>query len=411
MINKDKFIIMADATDKSDLDSLKTFKQSGMDTFVLYPNDLDHYGAIERCEKAGLDVFIFGGSSVCERNKHLFPYAIDLFPNYMERYVREKVDLNKYNHLTGLYIIDEPSANFFDMINKINVPWFNSLYAGKKLWHINLLPSYATDEQLGVTAKDGQTAYEVYVNRYADEILPLVQGVKTIGVDNYPLRDKDGVVSLREDWLSDLAVVGLAAKRSKVIYSVCIQAYCAQDQKKVDCTGDIRFQLYTAMAFGASMFEFYAYSTAHGSMAMLDEDGNATDIYYSVRDAVREIRAFEKEYLKYDWVGFNTYLPQGGKSVDFDRIEKYAQPIDGVSGVKVSRETIISRYVSGKKSAYLVLNHGLPVISKSNIVDICFIGAERICIYQNGRKDYLETDNGKVTLFLEAGQGVFVIPE
>ena len=411
MLNKEKFIIIGDATDKSDVQALEIFKKSGIDTFVIYPDEKDHYGAMERCEKAGLDAFIFGGSKVCDINRRFFPDAIDDFPNFIEKYNREKVDLNDYKSVKGLYMIDEPSVCFFDKIKEIYIPWFNQKYAGKKLWHVNMLPSYSPNELIGIN-QTGDNAFEEYINRYADEILPMVNGVKTLGVDHYPLREKNGVPWLSDTWLYDLAIVGRAAKRANAIYSVCIQAYCDVDQKKVDCTGDIRFQFYTAMAFGASMFEFYAYSTLHGPIAMLDKAGDPTDIYYSTRDAIREIRIFEKEYLEYEWKGVKSYLPENATCKAFENLAKWLdKTINGVKDVKVSRQTLISEFEKqdGKK-AYLVVNYGLPVLSASDLVQITFDKKSKVYAYQGGRKDdYGYTD--KVDIFLEAGQGAFVVIE
>lgn len=413
MINKDKFIIMADATeDKSDLKSLELYKQSGMNTFNLYPNELDHYGAIERAGQAGLDVIVFGGSIVFESNKQFFPYAIGLFTNFTERYIRENVDLNRYKHLTGLYVIDEPSVKLFDLINEKYIPWFNKSYAGKKIWHVNLLPSYASKEQFGFDYGDGQCDYEYYINRYAEEVLSKVNGIKTIGVDHYALFEKDGIQSLSKDWLYDFAVVADAAKRYNAIYSVCIQCYRGDGLKNVDCTADIRCQLYVAMAFGASMFEFYAYSASHGVIGMLGVDGEPIDVYYAVRDAVKEIKAFEKEYLKYDLVGLKTYLPKDGKCEAFDRIQKFEiASLNGIESVKVTRETIVSEFTCDGKSAFMVVNYGLPAISKSDVVELAFTNAKKLSVYQNGRKDAVSVIDGTAVLYLEPGQGVFVIIE
>lgn len=408
MINKQKIIMIGDATKDSSLSALEVFKESGIDTFVLYPNDDDHYGAIKRCGEIGLDVFVFGGSSVCESNKCFFPYAVGLFPNFISRYQEENVDLNCYSELSGLYMIDEPDQKFFDLINEYYLPWFNNKYSDKKIWHVNMLPSYAP---VFSDAKNGHlNAFKDYIAKYSEEVLSGVKGVKTLGVDHYPLREKNGVKNLSDEWLFDLAVVGAWAKKSEAIYSVCIQAFCDVDQKKVDCTADIGFQLYTAMAFGASMFEFYAYTTAHGTLAMLDDQDKPTDIYYSVRNAIKEIRSFEKVYLQYEWQGVKCYLPQNVTCVAFDKIIEYQTNLMGIESVNVSRETIVSEFANEKgKKAYIVANYGMPDLSKSNIVEITFNKARNITIYQAGREEVLDIKDNKVVLFLDAGQGAFVV--
>ena len=50
----------------------------------------------------------------------------------------------------------------------------------------------------------------------------------------------------------------------------------------------------------------------------------------------------------------------------------------------------------------------MPVLSKSNIVEVTFEKADKIVTYQNGRKEIIDLTDNKITLFLEAGQGVFI---
>jgi hypothetical protein len=51
----------------------------------------------------------------------------------------------------------------------------------------------------------------------------------------------------------------------------------------------------------------------------------------------------------------------------------------------------------------------MPDLSKSNIVEITFNKARNITIYQAGREEVLDIKDNKVVLFLDAGQGAFVV--
>ena len=412
MINKDKFIILGDATPESEKKALEIFKNSGIDTFVLYPNEKDHYGAIKRLGDAGLNVFIFGGSPLTEYNKIYFEDGIGTFPNFIARYEKDKVDLNNYPQVSGLYMIDEPGADLFPEIKERYIPWFNKNYAGKKIWHVNMLPSYSTDGQLGVKAKDGEDIYETFINKYAEEVQPFIKGIKSLGVDHYPMREKNGIISLSDAWLFDLAVVGAAAKRTESLFSVCIQVFRTDGLKRVESVADVRFQLYTAMAFGASMFEFYAYTTAHGSEAMLNGDGTPSLVYYAVRDAVREIRILEKVYLKFEWEGVKCFAPAGESNAAFEKIKKYqSETLEGISCVATEQSILVSEFKEGDEIAYLVVGYGIPSLSKSNVVTIKFERAEKFIVYQNGREDVVGAENGSLTVLLEQGQGVFILPQ
>ena len=118
-----------------------------------------------------------------------------------------------------------------------------------------------------------------------------------------------------------------------------------------------------------------------------------------------------KEYLSYEWSGVKTYLPEEVESKALDNMQKFcADKLYGIKQVKTSRETLVSEFVKeGGKKAYIVVNYGMPILSKSNIVEITFEKAKNISVYQNGRKDQMEISDNKVSLFLEAGQGVFVV--
>ena len=413
MINKDKITIIGDATPPAEKGALELFKESGIDTFVLYPNETDHYGAIERCGEAGLDVFPFGGSPICESNAKYFADAVGKFPNYFERYRREGADLDAYPQVRGLYMIDEPGADLFAQIREIYVPWFNERYAGKKRWHVNMLPSYSTDEQLGVTARAGETIYETFLDRYVEQVQKAVKGTKSLGVDHYPMREKQGKISLSEDWLFDLAVAGNAARRSDSIFSVCIQVFCTEGLARVQSKADVSFQFYTGMAFGASMFEIYAYTTSHGFEAMLFDDGTPSPAYGFVRDAVRELRSLEKEYLKYDFRGVRCCAPAGERVAAFDKIRKYqAEEIVGLREVTVTGNTLVSQFTDeAGKHAYLFVNYGMPSLSESNRVTAAFDRAREAVVFANGDRNAMPLENGKITLLLDPGQGVFVIPE
>lgn len=411
MINRRDFITIADAPPKITEQSLGVFKRSGIKFFVAYPDDDNHYETLEKCRQLGIDVFVFGGSVVCDSNRSVFKNAIGNFPNYWARYETEGADLNDYENVKGLYIIDEPGANLFDDMVNIYVPWHNKNFVNKKLWHVNLLPSYASAEsQLGVMPEKDKSAFEVYVDKYVEQVLSKVKGIKTLGVDHYPMREKGGKLIMSDDWINDIAIVGEAAKRANAIYSVCIQCYYDQDIKIMDCTADIRIQVYCALAFGASMFEIYAYSSKDGKGTMTDGDGNPTLRYYAVRDVLSEIDAFKEQYLARDLVGTKFFTANGKIEPAFEKAKnRQIEKFSNLKDVSVTQNTIISEYTDGNKAGYLIVNYGIPALTKSNLVDLKLDGCESITLYRYGRKEIVPVENGKICLLIEAGQGVFLV--
>ena len=88
-----------------------------------------------------------------------------------------------------------------------------------------MFPSYATPEQLGVEATADKTAFEVYIETYAEQVIKHVQGGKAdIGVDHYALMKRGTLNYISPTYLSDLLVVSTVAHNYNVEFASCIQA-------------------------------------------------------------------------------------------------------------------------------------------------------------------------------------------
>ena len=114
-----------------------------------------------------------------------------------------------------------------------------------------------------------------------------------------------------------------------------------------------------------------------------------------------------------EWKGVKSYLPENATCKAFDKVAPYLdKELDGIKDVNVSRQTLISEFEKeGGKKAYLVVNYGLPVLSKSDLVKLTFDKPHKVAVYQNGRKDSFEDCSDKLALFLDAGQAAFVVIE
>ena len=75
---------------------------------------------------------------------------------------------------------------------------------------------------------------------------------------------------------------------------------------------DMRWQVYSALAFGADTLQYYCYSVPQSfnedgtvnsmyDSCILNQDGTPSDIYYNLQKLHKEIQSFASVILSYDW--------------------------------------------------------------------------------------------------------------
>ena len=96
---------------------------------------------------------------------------------------------------------------------------------------------------------------------------------------------------------------GQIAKELNCDFNVCIQSFDG-GYRLPESSTDIKFQMYTSMAFGANMFEFFCYCSNNAlKFNALLTNLQPTDLYYYVKEAIAEISAIDHIYLSFDWQG------------------------------------------------------------------------------------------------------------
>ena len=60
--------------------------------------------------------------------------------------------------------------------------------------------------------------------------------------------------------------------------------------------------------------------------------------------------------------------------------------------------------------AFMLFNYEEPMMKRGNKVTVTFKEAKGVLYYRNGEPTTEVLDNGKFTIELESGEGVFVIP-
>jgi hypothetical protein len=208
--------------------------------------------------------------------------------------------------VVGLFLSDEPGvAGYADLgalsqaIQKANPRYIP---------YINLLPGYASSAQLGTDS------YDEYIRRFVEIVKPPL-----VSWDHYALLDN---LTTRPQYFSDLEVVSRVCREAKlpflqIICCVPHGMYRPQDE------GDIRWQAYTTLAYGAKGIIWFTYTTPNDPSwgyhdAIIDAKGQRSERYGYVQRVNRKITALAPLMTKLDGVRVvhTDPVPNGGARLD-----------------------------------------------------------------------------------------------
>ncbi|WP_435020469.1 hypothetical protein TA3x_001846 [Tundrisphaera sp. TA3] len=184
----------------------------------------------------------------------------------------------------GYYFRDEPSAALFPGL-RVAVDAVRELHPGA--WpYINLLPTYATPEQLGTPT------YDAYLERFVAECRPT-----TLSYDHYALMEGG---TLRAGYFANLAAMrGAAVKHGLPFWNIVLSV--AHFNYREPTAADFRFQAYTSLAYGArglAYFTYFGSTTGNYRMAPIDAFGHETATWGWMRDVNLQVAQLAPTLLK-----------------------------------------------------------------------------------------------------------------
>lgn len=182
------------------------------------------------------------------------------------------------NHpaLYSYYIIDEPSASAFPELRRLTEylkecdPLHNS--------YINLYPIYANNQQLG-NIGEPVPAYNEHLRQFVETIKP-----NLISYDHYHFTaNGDG-----SQYFLNLAMIRQTALDAGVPFLNIVQACSWTPSMRIPTGDELRWLIYTSLAYGAQGISYYVYSHPNHEGAMATADGNPTTLYHVAKDLNRE---------------------------------------------------------------------------------------------------------------------------
>lgn len=193
------------------------------------------------------------------------------------------------NHpaLYAYHLKDEPGVSMFPDLARL----VRHLHERDPahLAYINLYPTYANLRQLGLSDKaepSPVSAYKEYLRRFVKEIRP-----DLISYDHYHFGTKGD----SKDYFLNLALIREAALDAGVPFLNIVQACSWTPSMRIPNGNELRWLVYTSLAYGAQGISYYVYYHPKHNGGMALADGTPTPLYHAAKILNREFVAIATE--------------------------------------------------------------------------------------------------------------------
>lgn len=302
----------------------------------------------------------------------------------------------------GNLIIDEPGVNSFASLASLKVNWDRE-FGGEKNMYVNLLPLYASENQLlnGAAGgpEGGKITYEEYVARYLREVRP-----DLFSFDYYPFNGKNK--NIEQDFYKQLSIVKRRVEQANIPFWIFAQAgfFDGGDTRKIEeC--ELQWQVNAALSYGAKGIQYFNYWHAleipGNNCGFVDREGNKTYIYdYGVR-LNKQIAAVDGVLMK----SANRGVMQVGQSPapipEEDLLTSYEKLTSATGG-----DALIGCFDYRDKTAYYVTANSL---TDDADVTLNFAGKVNATLIQDAKET--KQSGNTLTLSIPKGEGVLIVIE
>ncbi len=223
---------------------------------------------------------------------------------------REQLDalierVKRHPALYSYFITDEPNATNFPALGRL-VAYLRERDPAH-LAYINLFPTYASNEQLG-NAGEKVAAYEAHLHQYLQQVKPAL-----ISYDHYQFTTKGD----SPDYFLNLAVIRQAALEASVPFLNIVQAATWTPSMRVPNAEEMRFLVFTTLAYGGQGISYYVYCCAGHTGGIANPDGSPTVLYEPLKCLNHDFVAIARELqpLKSFGVYHAGMLPPGSEAI------------------------------------------------------------------------------------------------
>ncbi len=296
--------------------------------------------------ESGLDTVQKYGLKAMLQDSLLIPETLDK-PDQ-----RAKLDaliqrVKKHPALEAYFITDEPGAAAFPGLGRLTAYLHEHDHAHYA--YINLLPTYANNEQLG-TKGDTAAAYQEHLTQFIKQVKPEI-----LSYDHYHFfKTNDG-----EQYFLNLGLIRQNAQTAGVPFVNIIQACTIEKTWRLPVADEVRWLVYTTLAYGGRGISYFLYS-GPVSYGGLYQEGKKTPLADDVVVLNHEIAALSPVlmHLESQGVYHTDPLPQGGAAIPESSPVHVVGPGEFVLGLFGKNE---------KTTAFMVVNRSYKSISEARL--------------------------------------------
>lgn len=327
------------------------------------------------------------------------PQVLSAAMDRIERYYQ-------YPAYAGQLLLDEPGRNKFDIVQAF-INEYRLNYPSKQ-WHVNLFPSYA----------EGGTGvpYEQYINDWMEMMQP-----NYCSYDSYPLLvpDENNPFTRYEidDYYYNLDLLRTKTAQRRIplwsfIQTLGISGTPGVPDKRVPSREDIRWQVFTNLAFGVKGLQYFCYWTPTGGSesftdALIDTQGNKTVRYDYVKELNGEILSYGKELLQCDSKGviLNVAKPSDARFKLYGESLTSFGEVKSVSGDDVVIGCFYNPYT--KKNSIMIV----PTTPRdtANISLQLGSGVKSVTVWQKDGSREITVTEHTLNLTIEQGNSAYII--
>jgi hypothetical protein len=317
---------------------------------------------------------------------------------------REQLDVliervRRHPALYSYFITDEPNATNFPALGKLVA------YLREKdpahLAYINLFPTYASNEQLG-NAGEKAAAYQAHLRQYLEIVKPAL-----VSYDHYQFTTKGD----SPGYFLNLALIRRASLNAGLPFLNIVQAATWTPSMRVPNSDEMRFLVYTSLAYGAQGISYYVYCAAGHTGGIANPDGSPTPLYDALRTLNHDFVEIARELqpLKSIGVYHAGMIRPGGETIPKKAAFVFDPPVSVVEYKPPQPLQGALIGVFGEPSKRSRPTHALVVnLDYKSETVLGILGQRRLETFDPATREWKRSKNQKIELKLGPGGGTLV---
>ncbi|HOW70447.1 MAG TPA: hypothetical protein PKY77_07590 [Phycisphaerae bacterium] len=348
------------------------------------------------CSEQEMDTARRHGLRVLLRDALLCPQTLD-DPAQVAKLDALIERVKNHPSLYAYWIIDQPGAALFPGLGRL-VAHLRARDPAH-MADINLFPTYANNDQLGVKG-DTETAYREYLRQFIETVKP-----DLLSYDHYHF----AVGHDTDQYFLNLGMIRRAALDAGIPFLNIVQGCTWDPGMRVPNGDEMRWLNYTSLAYGAQGLSYYVYSHAGHEGGMARADGTITPQYEAARVLNREFVAIAAQLLSLQSLGaYHVGKPYRGAEplpasspfrLDAEAPGQDLAPADGMLLGCFGKPGENGK--PGRPTHTLVVN-----LNYRSEVRTAVTGPGPLEVFDPLRRAWKRTDGTRVTLALPPGGGV-----